>query len=166
MSTPQSQMQRMKRAELLSRFDADPGPWRPMYYPVEIAVPTAAGQSETGSVTIANQPFIWAFIGHQIIGNTADPETSGLYQDGQYSIEFKDDLSNYQAAPVPAGAAFGGAQFGYQIEFPIPIPYPGAVTLTFRVVNHYTRILTPEPPDGKFRVKIVAGGFADWGTLK
>ena len=73
--------QRTNRNALLSAFDADPGPWRPMQYPVTIPVPLEANQSEVGSVTIQNQPFIWMAIGHQIIGNTADPETSGLYQD-------------------------------------------------------------------------------------
>jgi hypothetical protein len=161
----QQSLQRTGVNPLLSRFDADPGPWRPMYYPVTIAVPLAAGQSETGSVTINNQPFIFAFLGHQIIGNTGDPETSGLYQDGQYSIEFKDEQSNYQSAPVAASAAFGGGQFGFMIELPLPIPYPGAKTLTFRITNHYTRVLTPAPAEPVFNVKLVVGGMADWGQL-
>lgn len=162
----QSTVQRVVKNPLVSRFDADPGPWRPMYYPVEIDVPLTAGQSELGSVTINNQPYIWMFLGHQIIGNTADPETSGLYQDGQYDIEMKDDLSNYQLAPICASASFGGGTFGYMIEFPIPICYPGAKTITFRVINRVTRVLTPEPADDVFTVKLVLGGVQDWGSLE
>jgi hypothetical protein len=154
------------RNPLVSRFDADPGPWRPMYYSVEIPVPLEAGGSEIGSVTIQNQPFIWMFLAHQIMGNTADPETSGLYQDGQYDIELKDEQSNYQAVPIPAGAAFGGPSGGYQLDLPVPIGYPGAKTITFRVINRYTRILTPDPDEPVFPVKILMGGVADWGELR
>jgi hypothetical protein len=159
-------MQQLSRDPLVSRFDADPGPWRDMYYPVTIPVPTAANGSEVGSITINNQPFIWMALGHQIIGNTGDPETSGLYQDGQYSIEMKDEQSNYQSLPVPASATFGGADFGFQIPFPMPIGYPGAKTITFRVINHYTRILTPAPAEDVFNVRLVMIGVANWGTLK
>lgn len=157
--------QRTLQSTLLSRFDADPGPWRPMYYPVVIDVPVSAGGSEEASVTLNNQPFIWMFLGHQIIGNTGDPETSGLYQDGQYDIEMKDEQSNYQSAPVAASSAFGGGAFGFQIPLTLPIPYPGTKTLTFRITNHYTRILTPEPPEAVFRVKLTVGGVINFGTL-
>lgn len=157
--------QRLNRDPLVSRFDADPGPWRPMYYAVTIPVPTTANGSEVGSVTINNQPFIWMDLGHQIVGNTADPETSGLYQDGQYSIEMKDEQSNYQALPVPASGAFGGGQFGFKIALPMPVGYAGSKTITFRVINHYTRILTPAPAEDVFNVKLVLIGASDWGTL-
>lgn len=161
MNTPQT----VQRNALLSKFDVDPGPWRPMYYPLTIDVPLEANQSETGSVTINNQPFIFTFIGHQIIGNTGDPETSGLYQDGQYSIEFKDEQSNYQSGPIAAAASWGGPAVGYQIDLPLPIPFPGAKTLTFNITNHYTRILTPDPAEPVFQVKLTIGGIANWGSL-
>lgn len=161
MNTPQT----VQRNTLLSRFDADPGPWRPMYYPLIIPVPLEADGSEEGSLTINNQPFIWTFLGHQIIGNTGDPETSGLYQDGQYSITMKDEQSNYQSGPIAVGASFGGESNGYIIDLPLPIPYPGAKTLTFRITNHYTRILTPDPAEPVFNVKLTVGGVANWGRL-
>jgi len=162
----QGTVQKVPRSPLVSRFDADPGPWRPMYYSVEIAVPTEAGGSEVGSVTIQNQPFIWISLGHQIMGNTGDPESSGLYQDGQYDIEMKDEQSNYQNLPIPASASFGGGAFGYLMELPVPIGYAGAKTLTFRLINRYTRILTPEPAEPVFPVKLVLVGVADWGELR
>jgi len=162
---PENSVQRIYKNQLLSRFDADPGAWRPMTYPVTIDVPVAAGGSESGSVTINNQPFIFTDLGHQIMGNTGDPETSGLYQDGQYDIEWRDEQSNYQSAPVPASAAFGGGAYGYNVPLSLPIAYPGTKTLTFRIVNAYTRILTPQPAEAVFKVKIVVIGIADWGTL-
>jgi hypothetical protein len=155
-----------ERNPLVSRFDADPGPWRPMFYSVEIPVPLEAGGSEIGSVTIQNQPFIWIYLAHQVMGHTADPETTGLYQDGQYDIEFKDEQSNYQAVPIPAGATFGGPSAGYQLDLPVPIGYPGAKTITFRIINRYDRILTPTPDEPVFPVKLVLGGVADWGELR
>lgn len=162
---PENTVSRVYKSQLLSRFDADPGAWRPMSYPVTIEVPTVAGGSEEGSVTINNQPFIFTDLGHQIMGNTGDPETSGLYQDGQYDIEWRDEQSNYMSAPVPAAATFGGGAFGYNIPLPLPIAYPGTKTLTFRVTNAYTRILTPQPAEEVFKVKIVVLGIADWGKL-
>ena len=157
--------QRVYKNTLLSRFDADPGAWRPMSYPVTIDVPTEAGGSESGSVTLNNQPFIFTDIGHQIMGNTGDPETSGLYQDGQYYVEWRDEQSNYMSAPVAASAAFGGGAFGYNIPLSLPIAYPGTKTLTFRITNTYTRILTPTPAEEVFKVHIVVIGIADWGKL-
>lgn len=153
------------RNNLVGRFDADPGPWRPMYYGLKIDVPLEGGESEIGSVTIQNQPFIWMWTGHQIMGNTHDWESTGLCQDGQYDIEFKDELSNYQNVPIAASAAWGGGEFGFLIPFPVPIAYPGAKTITFRITNAYTRILTPVPDDPVFTLKLVLGGVADWGEM-
>jgi len=136
-----------------------------MFYPVNIEVPLAAGGSEEGSVTINNQPFIWMYLGHQIIGNTADAETTGLWQDGQYMIEMKDEQSNYQSSMFAASAAIGGPGVGYQINLPLPIPYPGTKTLTFRITNNYLRVLNPEPDNLVFTVQLVVAGVADWGRL-
>lgn len=157
-------VQRVARNTLLNRFDADPGPWRPMFYPLEINVPVEAGGSEEASVTINNQPFIWQFVGHQIMGCTGDPLASGLFQDGQYDINMRDEQSNYQSAPVAASATLGSGAFGFMIYLPLPIPYPGTKTLTFRVTNRCTRILSPE--SDTFTVKLTVGGVADWGELR
>lgn len=156
-------MTRMQTNPLVGRFDQDAGPWRPMYYQVEIDVPVTAGQSQDGSLTINNQPYIWTGLGHQIIGNTCDPEGSGLCQDGQYNIEFKDEQSNYTSGPVPAAATWGGPNQGYTLEFPFPIPFAGSKTITFRVTNRHTRVLIPAADT--FRVQIVTIGIADWGKL-
>lgn len=156
-------MERKQSHPLLSRFDQDPGPWRPFFYRVVINVPVMAGQSEAGSITINNQPYIWTRLSSQIIGATGDPEGSGLYQDGQYEIEFKDQQSNYQAQPVPSAAAFGGPGQGFVVDLPFPVPYAGANTLEFRITNLVTRTLIPEADT--FPVKIVMCGVAEWGEL-
>lgn len=156
---------RIPRSSLLNRFDEDAGPWRPMYYGLTIDVPTQGGLSENQSVTLNNQPFIWQFLGHAILGNTYDWETSGLMQDGQYMIEFKDEMSNYQNVPLMASAAFGQGPCGFMVEFPFPIPFAGNKTITFRITNNYTRILTPTPARPVFQVQMILGGVADWGEL-
>lgn len=156
---------RTDRSSLLGRYDQDAGPWRPMYYGLTINVPVAAGGSENASITLNNQPYIWQYLSHMILGQTYDWETSGLYQDGQYMIEFKDEQSNYQNVPVAASAAFGQGPCGYMLEFPFPIPFAGNKTITFRITNNYTRVITPTPPSAVFPVHLVLAGVADWGDL-
>jgi hypothetical protein len=156
---------RIDRSSLLGRFDQDAGPWRPMYYGMTINVPLVGGGSENASITINNQPYIWMFLAHRILGNTVDWETTGLIQDGQYMIEFKDEQSNYQNVPISAAAAFGQAELGFMEEFPFPIPFSGNKTITFRITNNYTRILTPTPATPVFPVHLVLAGVADWGEL-
>jgi hypothetical protein len=150
---------------LMGRFDQDPGQWRPMFYAIRIEVPNVIDRSEEGSITINNQPYIWKLLTHQIVGNTGDPEASGLYQDGQYDIEFRDEQSNYGNAPLPADASFGSVRSGYVIPFQYPISFAGAKTLTFRITNRVTRILSPTPAEDTFKVAIVMHGIADWGQL-
>jgi len=147
---------------LLGRFDLDPGRWRPMFYPVEISVPVALGQSGTGSVNLNNQPFIFTKLTHQIVGPTADSQ-SGLVQDGMYDIEFKDQQSNYQKDPVMADQIAGSVIAGYQTDLPFPIPFAGNRTVTFRVTNRVLRVLVPEAD--YYTVALTMHGVADWGEL-
>ena len=153
---------------LLGQFDIDPGAWRPLWYKVEIDVGINAGDVGRGSITLYAQPFVLTRVAHKIIGNTADPETSGLYQDGQYDLLMRDEQSNYTDDPIAAdlmcgsyGANVGGAAF---LELPFPIPYAGNKTITFEVTNRVDRVLVPESTT--FPVQIVVGGLSDWGELK
>lgn len=157
--------QRIDRSSLLSRFDQDAGPWRPMYYPLTLNVPLEAGQYAEDSITINNQPYIWMYIGHQILGNTWDWETTGLYQDGQYLLEVKDEQSNYQSLPIAAASAFGQGATGYLAELPFPIAFAGNKTITFRATSTYTRVLNPDPDPSVFRLHLLMCGVADWGVL-
>ena len=148
--------------QLMGRYDADPGPWRPLYYSVPISVGQTADSVGRGSITLNNQPYIMTHISHQIAGNTADPTASGLYQDGQYTIEFKDEQSNYMNSPAPADMLFGSVRSGYNIPLSYPIAFAGNKTLTFEIVNLYTRTLVPDAP---FTVYVGVHGIAYWGEL-
>lgn len=147
---------------LLGKFDKDPGRWRPYKYGVDIDVPILVNGSAQGTVQIYNQPLVLIQITHSIVGQTEDPQASGLYQDGQYYIEWRDEQAQYQSGPILARAGYGTEEF--PIPLPQPIGYAGNRTLTFTVTNAYTRALTP--PADTFRVHIVLHGIADWGTDK
>lgn len=151
--------------ELLSRFDADPGRWRPMFYPIIISVPVQTNLTGTGSVSLNNQPFIWKSLRHGVIGmldHTSDYSFSGLKDDGQYLIEFKDEISNYQSIAGPANLMFGSKDDWR--DFPFPIPYSGNRVISFRITNLYPRALIPSAD--YFQVALVVCGIADWGTLQ
>lgn len=149
------------RNPLLGKFDQDPGRWRPYKYGCVVEVPVTINLSGENTIEIMNQPFIMILLTHAIIGNTDDPETSGLRQDGQYLIEWREEVSNYQNQPLLAETAFGSTRYG-AIPFYQPIPFAGNKTLHFRVTNAYNRILSPQADI--YRVQIVIHGVADWGT--
>lgn len=155
---------------LLGKFDLDPGKWRPLFYPIYVDVPVTAGRIGRASVTINNQPYIWTDTTHKIVGDTADPATSGLYQDGQYSVAFKDEQANYQKDFMPADLAFGSQgstnNSGFIIALPYPIPFPGNKTITFEVLNDVTRVLAGDPAPTTFKVAFLMHGVANWGDLE
>lgn len=146
---------------LLSKFDLDPGAWRPYFYPVEITVGETSGDRGTGSIYLNNQPFILTRITHQIVGDTAHSSTSDLFQDGMYSIYWRDDQSVYTNAPIMANSAFGSVASGFSYELPYPIPYAGSKTISFEVTNRVTRDLEAD----EFVVAILLHGVAFWGEL-
>lgn len=149
---------------IFGRFDMDPARWKPLFYRVEISVGVNEGEWGVGTIQLNAQPYIITKLQHKIIGNTADPETSGLYQDGQYDIEIRDETHNYTNAPVNADLIMGNPGFGYFMDLPYPIPLPGTNTLTFRITNRVTRVLVPQADT--FNVQIGTHGIADWGTIK
>lgn len=149
---------------LLGRFDVDPGRWRPMWYGVEIDVPVLLNGRGVGSISLNNQPFIATRLTHQVIGDTAHASSSGLFQDGMYTIAFKDEQSNYINQPIPSECFAGSVVGGFSYEFPYPLPYAGSKTVTFEVYNRVLRTLDPE--SDYFTVAIVLHGIADWGTVR
>lgn len=149
---------------LLSVQDLDPERWKPMFYQVTIDVPVLADGRGTGTINTNNQAFVLVRVGHTILGNTMDPETSGLYNDGQYLIQWKDEQRNYSDVPLQANLAFGPHIEGAQRRLAYPVMYSGNHTITFEVTNYYTRVLTP--PAENFQVAIIVEGLADWKTLK
>ena len=149
---------------LLNFFDLDPERLKPMSYEATIDVPVAANGLGVSSVTIRNQPFILSRIKHRILGNTGDPETSGLYDDGQYLIEWRDEQRTYTNAPINADLLWGPrGMMGDYSPLVYPVYWAGTHTLDFRVTNQYTRVLTPQAE--YFQVQIVLEGVADWGKL-
>lgn len=149
---------------LFGRYDKDPGRYRPQWYHVNIDVPVTAGGQGRGSIAITNEPFCVVRMGHKIVGDTADPTTSGLYQDGQYDVDWKDQQRNYVDGPIAADLMWGWSERGYVIDFPFPLPYSGNDTLSFTVTNRVTRVLTPTADF--FTVHIVVAGISDLGELQ
>jgi hypothetical protein len=150
---------------LLGKYDLDPGRWRPLHYGVEIDVALTSGATESGTIKLNNQPFILTRITHEIVGRyVLDPLNSWLENDGHYSVEWKDENSNYQNQPIVADLMWGRIKFGGSIELPFPIPYAGNKTLTFRVQNRRLRV--SDTGATLFRVGIVAHGVADWGIVQ
>lgn len=158
-------------APLLNKFDIDPGDWRPLYYPVEIEVGVAAGAIGRNSVSVNNMPYIWVRTTHGIKGDVADPETSNLWNDGQYDVNFRDEESVYQRDWAPAnlvfggyGPAQGGQQGGYLIDMPYPIAFSGNRTVTFEVRNSILR--APTDQSTTFKVVFVMHGISSWGKAR
>jgi hypothetical protein len=148
------------RNPLLSKFDRDPGRYRPWKYGAIVEVPVEADESGENTIELMNQPFTMDRISHSIIGPTHDPAATGLSDDGQYFIEWREEQSQYQNEPLLAKAAYGTEAFPLYLS--APLTFPGNKTLTFRVTNAYTRVLTPI--SDVYKVQIVIHGIADWGT--
>lgn len=153
----------MLNSPLIGKFDADPGNWRPLYYYVEVSVGVAAGSVALGTISMNNQPYILTRAMAKIVGDTYDPTTTGLAEDGQYDILFKDEQSNYQNQSIPANLMWGWVQSGFVMELPYPLPYAGSKTLSFEVTNRVTRTLVPTA--NYFTVGIVVHGVSYWGKL-
>lgn len=148
---------------MLNFFDLDPERLKPMAYGVNIDVPVIANGQGQGSITIRNQPYIITKITHKIVGNTGDPESSGLYDDGQYAVEWKDEQRNYSDIAILADLLWGPKIMGEFSALQYPVYYAGTHTIYFRLTNTYTRVLTPQAE--YFRVQINLQGLADWGKL-
>jgi hypothetical protein len=128
-----------------------------------VSVGLTEGARAVNSINLNNQPYIMTRITHQIVGNTTDPETSGLYQDGMYAIAWKDEQSVYTDAPIMANCFAGSVVAGFSYEMPFPLPYAGNKTLTFEVYNRVARTLAPGVDT--FEVAIVLHGISFWGEL-
>lgn len=152
----------MKEFKFFSQFDLDFARYRPMWYGVEIDVQVADNGRGEGSIQINNQPFLLYRITHMIVGASWDWLTTGLEQDGQYTIEFRDENSNYQNIPMNAPLLYG--PWDQPLDFAIPLAYSGNRSLHFRVINRHTRTLTPDAD--YFKVAIGLHGVADWGPLQ
>lgn len=148
---------------LFGRYDLDPGRYRPQFYGLKIDVPVTEGGLGEGTVNISNEPFCMTRITHRIIGDFNDPAATGLYQDGLYDIEWKDETHAYCNEPINANLMFGWDQTGYLMILPYPIGFPGNKTVSFRITNRIARVLVPEA--NYFRVELCLAGINDLGKL-
>lgn len=148
---------------LLNKYDRDPGPFRPLHYSTYIDIPVLAGGIGRGQINTNQQPFLFLRLSHQIVGNTGDPESSGLYEDGQYTISYKDEMSNYQKEPTMADVLCGSVRSGFISWLPMPIALAGSRSFYFEIINQVTRVLSPTADT--FKVAITMHGMADWGAL-
>jgi hypothetical protein len=154
----------MDNFKFFSQFDLDFNRYKPMWYSCLIDVPVVLAGVGNGSVVTNNQPFLLYRITHKIKGPTYDWQTSGLMQDDSYTIEMRDEISNYQNRATSADLLFGGAREQRWLDLAIPLAYAGNRTISFRVTNDVLRTLSPETDN--FQVEICLHGVADWGPLK
>ncbi len=153
-----------KAEDLIGLMGRDPERWKPMTYGLQVDVPVLAdGRGET-SVTTMNQPFILASVATHIIGNTSDYDSTGLVDDGQYLIKWRDQMREYNNIPIHADLLFGPKTEGSYRTLEYPVYYAGNHTISFELYNVYNRVLTPVADF--YRVQIVLRGLADWGKLK
>ena len=153
-----------RKNPLIEWFDADPAGWKPFTYNEYVDIGVAADSIGRLSIRTIYAPYMWEKITHSIVGNIDDPETSGLYNDGQYLITCKDERSAYVNNPIPSLNFCGPHKEGEFPAMPFPVFFPANHTITFELTNIYTRILTPESPT--FRVHISCIGMHYWGQLK
>jgi hypothetical protein len=149
---------------LLSENDLDPERWKPMLYPGVVEVPVSEGGQGRLSITTNNQPFIFTHITHGIVGCVEDPEGTGLYDDGQYYILWRDEMRAFSKDPVLASLMFGPKRQGDWQKLPYAIYYAGNHTVSFDVTNAYTRVLTPV--SSTFKIQFVLKGLSDWGKVQ
>lgn len=145
-------------------FDQDPGGWKPFWYPAYFDLNVLAGARATNVIRTNFQPYMWIQTTHTIIGNIDDPETSGLYNDGQYLVTIADERATYTQAPTPANLLWGPHKEGEFAELPIPVFFPADHSVNITLENIYTRILTPEAEI--FRVYVCLRGMHYWGKLR
>ena len=149
---------------LVAWFDADPAGWRPYIYPGYVDLNVAVDSQASITISTMFAPFMWNAITHGIIGNVRDPETSGLFDDGQYTFSVKDERTNYTHQPVPANIGFGPFVEGSYAALEFPIFFPANHAVTIELTNLYTRVLTPVSET--FRVYVALKGMHYWGSLR
>jgi hypothetical protein len=152
------------RNPLTSFFEADPAGWLPQFYGDYRDLGVAANAQENMTIRTDWAPYIWTHVVHTIVGNIGDPQTSGLYNDGQYLITLTDERRNFVSTPLPANMLFGPVGEGPYPDLPFPVFFPADHTVRVGLTNIYNRVLTPVSET--FRVYFALKGLAYWGSLK
>lgn len=157
-------MPNIPRSPLLAFYDADPAGWRHYSYSSFVDIGVAANQQGTITLPTMFQPYMWHGFRHSVVGDIDDWETTGLKNDGQYLVEYSDERSQYTSAPTPALLLSGPHKEGPFPSFELPVFFPANHTITFRMTNIYTRVLTPTA--ATFRVYVSIYGLQYWGKLQ
>ena len=144
---------------LLNWYDLDPQKWRVFCATCDITLGVDAGEVGAGSIQLLNHPQYVYKMSYQFLGNTGDPESSGLINDGQVLCEWSDQRTNYTISPVSLANLWGPMINGQFPELGLPLYYQGVNVMSFRLTNIFNRILTPESDD--FTVQIAAHGIAN-----
>jgi hypothetical protein len=109
--------------------------------PVDQTGVCPVGSRNTGSVTIVNLPFLLTKITHGIMGNNhlgaGASLTPIVYQDGQYTLQWRTDQHNYESEPILAGPGYGMAEDHFKLATPEELP--PKTTITIEVVNQIQR---------------------------
>lgn len=163
MSTPEEVIRKGSNP-LVAFFDADPAGWKPYLYSEFLDLGVAADSQGTIVFRTNFAPMIWTHVTHGIVGNIDDPESSGLYNDGQYLVLVRDERTNYIDKPIPANLAFGPHKEGSFAELPFPIFFPANHAVNFQLTNIWTRVLTPVSET--YRVYFALKGNTYWGQLQ
>lgn len=155
----QPAIEQSQGSSLQNWYDLDPQRWTWFCLPTTISIGVGENSKGIGEVQLLNHPQYVTRITHQILGNTSDAEATGLHQDGQYSIELKDQKTIFTLMAVQANNLFGPYVNGQFPDLSFPKYYQGVNTLNFTVVNLYTRLLSPEADF--FNIQIAVHGVAD-----
>jgi len=135
----------------------DPTIYRAKYYVLNIDVDAEIGGIGGGAKTIDNTPFVLDRITH---GISFRPD--GVNQDGNYTLQFRDDQSVYNTEPALAQMLFGGVFNGNRVlDLPLRMFFQGSSTLNIDVVNY-----TDRTGGGvtNFQLGIVFHGFERWDS--
>ena len=149
---------------LTAFFDADPAGWKPYFYSEYADLGVAVDSQATMVFQTTFAPYIWTHVSHGIAGDVDDPESSGLYNDGEYLVRMSDERTRYIDKPVPANLAFGPHKEGEFSELPMPIFFPANHAVNIELTNLWTRVLSPVSTT--FRVYFCLRGMQYWGQLK
>jgi hypothetical protein len=145
--------------------DVDPGRFRSHFEKVRIDVGIDLNAIGRGSITTVDLPFYLMRLTHQIVGPTHDWLTTGLMQDGQYSVSWKDERTVYTHGQpdnfIMPDSMWGSVRTGHQFLLPRVQYYPGRNTHSFEIRNEVARLLSP--PQDLFTVEIVLHGMLDHG---
>lgn len=109
--------------------------------PVDENAVVPVGERQGNSVTVVNLPFILKRITHGIIGNNhLDPTTDlvpSIFQDGQYTIEWRTDQHNYESEPILACSGYGSDNDHFPLETPEELA--PKTTITVFITNQVQR---------------------------